>query len=899
MLWYQYAKNQLASELGVNLEQGLTTAEIKPRLLKYGENALPENEPDGWLKIFASQFKSPLIYILLACAIIVFLLGDKADAGIILVVVVTNAAIGAAQEGKAGKVFRSLKKLQATEATVLRDGAEEIIPESEVVPGDVLVLTEGQKIAADARVIFSYNLTVDESAFTGETGGILKKDQMLNEQRLPVSGQRNMMFKGTNILTGNGRALVAATGINTELGKISKSLLEPEQEIPLQKNIRLFSKVLIFIVSGLSFALFFLGLLLGREVKEMFSLVVSLAVSVIPEGLPLVLTVILASGVWRMSKRNALVKKLQAVEALGQAKVIAVDKTGTITENQMVVKSVFVAGKIYAISGNGYEAKGKAFLGDTEEKNNPNLSLAALIAGLASKATAQFNESARAYKVSGDPTEAAMAVLAEKLGQARDKSLDVYREEAEIPFDYKNKFRAVYYAREDKIFCAVSGAPEVLLKASTHILENGRARVITDKDKNEAENVLEDFSSKAFRVVAFGFKYLSKTQISNQLDGNLNDLVFGGFFGIEDAIRPEARAAVRQAQEAGVKVVMITGDLKTTAKAIAKEAGIFREGDIILTGSELIDLNEQALIAKLPKISVFARVTPEDKMKIIQAYKKAGLIIAMTGDGVNDAPSLVAADLGVAMGKIGTEVAKEAADIVLLDDNLGSIVAAIKEGRIMYQNIKKALQFLFSTSLGELFTIIAALVLQMPVLPILAVQILWLNLITDPLIGASLALEKEEDKIHTKQNKYFLDSPMIIHMAMVGTIMMCGALYLFNLYLPFGYARANTMALTVLAVFQWYNGLNCRFLNHSILHKRIFSNPYLWLSLGVNILLQIAAVYLPAIQKVLRTAPLGWQEWLLAFAFGLILIFAEEIRKAIFRIRYKKAQPLKSFDYAQ
>lgn len=857
------------------MDTGLTREEAQARFLKNGPNTLPESEPESWLEIFFSQFRSPLIYILLFCAAVVYWLGEVADASIIVVVVFSNALIGAIQEGKSNRVLRSLKKLTQAEAEVLRGGAEQIIPESEVVVGDLLVLSEGQKIAADCRVVSAYNLTLDESAFTGETGGVFKRDQVFSENALPVSGQRNMAFKGTNILTGNGRALVVATGINTELGKISKSLLEPEEEIPLQKNIRLLSSVIIYAIIFISAGLFGLGLLAGKSFREMFSLVVSLAVSIIPEGLPLVLTVILASGVWRMSKRNALVKKLQAVEALGQAKVIAVDKTGTITRNEMLVRQVYAGDRIISITGDGYKPEGRALVGGADELHNPDLKLAALIAGLASKATVQLDEKTGNYKVAGDPTEAAMAVLAEKLSQARDAQQKNYREVGEIPFDYKNKYRAVFYEHEDKVFCTVSGAPEVILKHSDHILENGKIKPLTETEKKRAETVLEEFSTKAFRVVAFGFKYQPKT---HPLD-NIKELVFGGFYGIEDTLRPEAKHSVAKAEKEGVRIVMITGDLKATAKAIAKEAGIFKEGDIVVTGSELAEMGEDALAEKLGQVSVFARVTPEDKLKIIKAYKKAGIIIAMTGDGVNDAPSLVAADLGVAMGRIGTEVAKEAADIVLLDDNLDSIVAAIKEGRVMYENIKKSLQFLFSTSMGELFVIVAALVFMLPI-PLTAVQILWMNLITDSLIAAALALEKEEpENHHLARSKYFLDRDTLIHIVMVAMIMTLGGLYVFHLYLPLGPTKAMTMALTLLCIYQWYNGLNCRFTQKSILNRRIFSNGYLWLSIAVNLALQFLAVYNPFMQKVLKTTALNWQDWVIAAGLGLSIVIADEIRK--------------------
>lgn len=886
MRWYQYNKTQLVQELGTNLSTGLSRLEAQARFLKFGPNVLPESEPDSWLKVFFSQFNSPLIYILLICAGVVYFLGETVDAGIILVVVVSNAIIGAVQEGKSSKVLRSLKKLSQAEATVLRDGVEQIIAETEVVVGDILILEEGQKVAADCRVVAAYNLTLDEAAFTGETGGVLKKDQVINEPDVPVSGQHNMVFKGTNVLTGNGRGVVVAVGLKTELGKISQSLLQPEEEIPLQKNIKLLSRLIIYAMGFISLGLLVLGLWSGKGFREMFALVVSLAVSIIPEGLPLVLTVILASGVWRMSRRNALVKKMQAVEALGQARVIAVDKTGTITRNQMVVKKVYTGGKIFSVTGDGYNPVGYAEIGGQKEEANPDLKLAALIAGLASKATVQLDEQSGTFKISGDPTEAAMSVLAEKLGLSRETQLQNYREVAEIPFDYKNKYRAVFYEREDKVFCTVSGAPEVVLKHCGHILENGRARPITDAEKKQAEAVLEEFSSNAFRVVAFGFKYQTKT---HPLD-NIKELVFGGFYGIEDTIRPEAKNSVLRAEEEGVKIVMVTGDLKTTARAIAREAGIFKEGDLVITGSELAEISQEELIAKLPKVSVFARVTPEDKMKIIRAYKQTGMVVAMTGDGVNDAPSLVAADLGVAMGKIGTEVAKEAADIVLLDDNLDSIVAAIKEGRVMYENIKKSLQFLFSTSMGELFVIVAALFFSLPV-PLTAVQILWMNLVTDSLIAAALALEKEEPENHRlSRPKYFLDRPVLTHIGLVAGIMTLGGLYIYQLYASLGSARAMTAALTLLCVFQWYNGLNCRFTQRSILNLRIFGNGYLWLAILVNLGLQLFAVYNPFMQKILRTVALSWQDWIVILGLGLVIVIVEEVRKLVFRVSLAKTK---------
>ncbi len=886
MHWYQYTKIQLESELKTNLQTGLKKPEVQKRLLEHGPNLLPEVPRPGWLKIFFRQFQSPLIYILLLCAGIVFYLGETVDAIIIFAVLLINALIGAVQEGRAGNMLASLKKLSSAEAAVLRGGEEVIVSEAEVVPGDVLVLKEGQKVVADARIIAMHNLSVDESMLTGESAAVHKKEGVLAEEGLPASGQHNVVFKGTAILSGDGQAVVVATGADTEMGKISRSLLLPEAEMPLQKNIKRLSRLIIYAVGVISVLLFGLGTLAGQEPGEMFALVVSLGVSIIPEGLPLVLTLILAHGVWRMSRKNALVKKMQAVEALGQANVIAVDKTGTITENQMVVKRLYAGKRIYSVSGNGYEPKGGVFFGEAPQNGLADVQQSALIAAICNKASVQFFQESGTYKVSGDPTEAAMLVFGEKLGIARETLLKSYTETAEIPFEYKNKFRAVFYEHEDKIFCAVAGAPEVVLKHSSFFLDNGLHREKTEQQQKLFEEAVEEFSQKGLRVVAFGFKILGK---SHPLD-NIDNLVFGGLWGIEDAVRPEAAKSVKAAQAAGVRVVMITGDLKATAKAIAKEAGIFQEGDEVLTGAELSGLSQPQLLKVLPKVSVFARFAPENKMAIISAYKSLGYTVAMTGDGVNDAPSLVTADLGVAMGRVGTEVAKEAADIILLDDNLGSIVTAIKEGRVMYSNIKKALQFLFSTSLGELLTVVFSLFLSLPV-PVSAVQILWLNLITDPLSGAALALEKEDGDVFKKNQgrfaKFFVDAEMLAHMALIGMTMAAGGIAIFKIYGPLGFVKAQTMALTLLAVFQWYNSLNCRFTHKSILNRRIFGNKYVWMSLGLNLALQVLAVHSVWFNRVLKTQPLALGEWVLVLVLGLSVIAVDEIRKLFIRLSRK------------
>lgn len=882
MFWYQYTKAQILNELNSDEKNGLSKTEVASRLLKFGPNQLLEASSESVFKIFFRQFENPLIYILFVCAVIVFYLNERVDAYIILAVLLFNAVIGFLQEDKSQKTLKSLKKLSEAESLLLRESKEVLVPEKEIVPGDILFLQEGEKITADSRIILSSSLSVDESALTGESGSVFKRDTPILEGNLPASGQHNMVFKGTAVLSGSAVAVVVGTGQQTEIGKISKALLGSDTEIPLQKNIKKLSRLIIFLVFIISIALFFLGISVGKPVREIFAVVVSLAVSIIPEGLPLVLTLILVSGVWRMSKKNALVKKLQAVEALGHANILAVDKTGTITKNEMVIKKLFLSGKIYQVSGSGYEPKGSISLaGIVQDKNSPDLNMAATIACLVSRAKVVYMESEGVFRVSGDPTEAAMTVFAEKFSQLKEELLQSYSEIAEITFDHKNKYHTIFYEHGEGIFASIAGAPESLLDVAGHILENGQSRKITAQEKNIIESSIEEFSAQGMRVVAFGFKHLNK---GHALD-NILDMTFAGLFAIEDSVRPEALQSIKLAKSAGLKVVMITGDHKVTAKSIAKEAGIFEEGDLIITGAELSQLNEKTLGEKLLKVSVFARVTPEDKMFIIRAYKNAGHVIAMTGDGVNDAPSLVAADLGVSMGKIGTEVAKDASDIVLLDDNLKSIVAAIEEGRVMYKSIQKALLFLFSTSLGELLTVVISLVLGMP-LPLLAVQILWLNLVTDPLIGAALAMDGKEpgllkDKI--KLPKYFLTKTMLVQMTVMGVVMALGSLFLFKEY-SFDYSKSLTMCLTILAVFQWYNGYNCEFMDKTIFSKAIFRNRYLIFALLGNFALQLFAVYSPFMQKVLKTTPLSLGEWLVILIFGLSIIAAEEIRKLVYRL---------------
>ena len=881
--WHTKSSTAVIEELHSS-ERGLSNAEAVLRLKQYGQNKLPEEKVDGIFTIFLRQFQSPLIYILVAASIVVFVIGEMVDGSIILAVLLFNAIVGTIQEGKAQNTLLALKKFIETKATSLRDDKEIIIPDTELVPGDILILQEGEKVPADARVIVSHNLKVDEAALTGESEPVHKTSE--REATGETVGQyKNIVCKGTNIVAGNGRAIVIATGSQTTIGAIASKIALVNTEIPLKGNIRYLSRLIIATVAIVSIVIFTLGIAVGKPVKDMFTTVVSLSVSIVPEGLPIVVTLILAMGVWRMSKRNALVKKLQAVEALGQASIIAVDKTGTITKNELVIQKVYVGEKIFDIGGVGYEPKGNISLNGRiiDSANHPELLLAGKIGAFCASARVMYSDEDKRFRISGDPTEAAMLVLSQKLGFHKE---DLERESkvlGEIPFDYRLKYHAMLHDVDIKNFLTSVGAPEVILELSNTIWSDGKRKELTSEERKKLESTFYKMSQEGLRVVAFAIDPDAGKTLKSE---KIRNLSFVGFYGMRDATRPEAASAIKKAELAGVKVVMITGDHKITAQAIAKEIGIWHEGDEVLTGSEIDAMSDTELSDRLKTVSVFARVNPEHKMRIIDAYRARGEVVAMTGDGVNDAPSLVAADLGVAMGNIGTEVAKEASDIVLLDDNLESIVSAIEEGRSIYKTIKKVILYLFSTSMGEVFSIIGALILGYP-LPILAAQIIWLNFVTDGFLDVSLAMEPKEkhllDGKFEKPNKYLVDKLMARRMVLMSLAMAIGTLFLFKNYYEADLAKAWTISLTVLAAFQWFNAWNCRSDSKSIFSMNPFSNKYLvWATVTV-ISLQLLAIYTPAMNTYLKTVPLNLSDWMLIVPVAILIVLVEEIRKVFYR----------------
>ncbi|MFZ2834612.1 MAG: HAD-IC family P-type ATPase [Candidatus Moraniibacteriota bacterium] len=881
--YYKKSVKDILEELNSS-EHGLNSAEVSKRFLKYGPNKLKEVKTENLFFIFLRQFQSPLIFILLFAAVVVFLTGESIDGFVILFVLFFNAIIGTIQEGKAQNIFLALKKFIKTSASVIREGKEYIISDEEIVPGDIIILRDGEKIPADARLISVESLQVEEAALTGESSSKFKIVSSIEKDSVQVSDQDNMVFKGTHVISGRGLAVVIATGGDTVIGDIAKKIIGIDEELPLKVEIRRFSRFIIYLVFVIDILLLVTGIFYGHSIKELLTTIVALSVSVIPEGLPIVVTLVLATGVWRMGKRNVLVKKLQAVEALGQTSIIAVDKTGTVTKNELTVKEIYIDGKIFKVKGVGYESVGEVEFNDEviEPLNHPELLMAGKIAALCSSANVAFDENLKIWKISGDPTEAATLILAEKIGFRRDDLEKEFLKFEEKPFDYELKYHSIVHHDGSDYLLSLIGAPEEILKISEKIWSPLENKILNKKEREKLEKVFLEMSAKGLRVVAFAMKkYEKKTNFFKNISP-----VFVGFFGIEDSLREEVREAVDHVESSGIKPVMITGDHKITAQKIAEEAGIFKQGDIILEGPEIESMTELKLAEQLEKVSVFARVSPLHKLKIINAYKLAGKTIAMTGDGINDALSLTSADVGVAMGKIGTEVAKEASDIILLDDNFGSIVNGVEEGRNIHVTIKRVILYLFSTALGETLIIVLAMFLGLPI-PLLATQLLWLNLVTDGFLDVALAMEPKGegllDKKYTQKQTSLIDRLMLIRMFSMAIPMAIGTLIVFNQYFQNDLQKAWTISLTLMAVFQWFNVWNCRSHTKSIFNSNPFSNKFLIGATSLVMVLQIFAVYNPFFQKFLRTVPLEFKEWVYIILISFSIIVIEEIRKLIYR----------------
>lgn len=869
---------------------GLTSAEAEKRAQQLGANTLPAARAPSFFAVFVRQFMNPLIFLLLGAAVVVFALRETLDGIIILTVLVCNAAIGALQEGRAHATLLALRKLTPRQTLVLRNGTATEVAESVLVPGDVVLLTAGDRVPADCRVIEARSLSVDESSLTGESVPVEKHHRPIRRVDTPLAEQHNMLFHGTVLTAGDAEAVVVAIGRDTALGKISSLVAEVDTEIPLAGDVRRLSRAILVTVLTVGVVLFGLGVLLGKPVREMFVTIVSLIVSVVPEELPIVLTLVLAAGVGRMSKRHALVKRLQAVEALGQTRVLAVDKTGTITANELTVVRAWADGSLYSVEGTGYATTGRIRSSGSGSGTAGVLRLARA-AALLSRAHITFHSDDQRWSVSGDPTEAALSVFAEKAGVTRDAIQKDMPLLADFPFQTDLQYRAAIHGTRAAATLFVSGAPEAVVAACRRVATESGPRPLDAAAKKKIATTIAALSRQGMRVIALAEKAHSGSTRTADVSG----LTLLGVVGMQDVLRPDVADDVRRAQLAGMRVCMITGDHRLTAEAIARDAGILRGRGGVLTGHEIDTMSEGELRRRVLAIQVFARVTPEHKMRIIQAFRQRGLVVAMTGDGVNDAPPLVAADLGIAMGRSGTEVAKEAADIVLLDDNLGSIIAAVEEGRDIFQKIQKTLLFQFSTAVSEMLLLLGALAVGLLTgtgLPLLPAQILWVNLVGDGILGIFFAYDPREpgllDGRWRRPGRYILELSHMPRMVLMAVVMAAGTLGIFLWAAPLGQVRAQTMAFVTLALYQWINAWNCRSRDRSLFTMNPFANASMLLATSAVIALQVVAMYTPWFQSILKTVPLTAKEWLVVFAAGSILLIAEEVRKAWVRISKKQ-----------
>ncbi len=882
--------------------EGLTEDEARARLEQYGPNAIAEEKgPSPWA-ILLAQILNPLVAILAIVAVVSLAIGHNGDAIVIGIVVLVNTAIGFSQEYRAERAIEQLKSRAAPKATVLRrpdpgqepDRAE--IPTADLVPGDVILLEAGDKIPADGRLLFASNLEVDESMLTGESTTVRKQVDPVAEQA-GVGDRKNLVYGGTAVTRGRGRAAVYGTGADTEVGRIATLLQETQEtEGPLQRQLGRLGRWLGFLAIGVSALTFTVGVLRGFGLQQMVTLALASAVSSIPEGLPAVMTVTLAVGVSRMARRHAIIRKLVSVDTLGAATVICTDKTGTLTTNEMTVQALRLPGRCINVSGSGYSREG-GFSEDGAEvdpSDDAQLRLALRIGALCNDARLTPDKGhGHDWELRGDPTEGALLVAAAKAGMDRGKLEAESPRVDEIPFESSAGYMVTFHeGNGDKPVAHVKGAPERVLARCKSALVDGDVQPLTDELRQEILEANEELAGQAMRVLALACSDLGGDGIdavkAELTDGNGN-LVFVALAGMMDPPRPEASASVADCRRAGIRVIMATGDHRATGEAIARSVGILRDGDKVLTGTDLDGMSDDQLDGVIEQVAVFARVSPEHKYRVVGSLRRQGHVVAMTGDGINDAPALRLAEIGVSMGITGTDVTQEAADMVLTDDNFASIVHAVEEGRTVFENVRKVVKFLIATNIGEDLTIIASLLL-LPngTLILTPVQILWVNLVTDGILDITLAMEPSEagvmDDPPRDRNMRIIDREILRNVVIVAVLMAAGTLLPFmGLLESRGHAYAQTMAFTTLAMFQVFNALNCRSRTRSVFQLGLLSNPYLLGSIALSVVLQVGANSLPWLERVLGTVPLRPRDWAMAVGIAVTVLIADEIRKVFTR----------------
>jgi len=874
--WHILSGGEICKELNVDPEKGLYDREVNRRLVEFGHNTLVIRKGVNPVFLFLGQFKDFMVMVLMVATLISGLLGEIADAVTILAIILINALLGFIQEFKAEKSMESLRSLAAPEATVLRNKSLLKIPASDLVPGDIVLVEAGDRIPADLRWLKTTNLRVEESALTGESQPVTKNAQALSEEYTPIAERKNMGFMGTVAVSGRGMGVVIATGMDTEMGVIAGMIQDArEEETPLQRRLAQLGKWLVTISMAVCFVVVVTGILQGESFYKMFFAGVSLAVAAIPEGLPAIVTVALAIGVQRMVKRQAIVRKLPAVETLGCATVICSDKTGTLTQNEMTVRRIYCDDQVITVSGQGYDPKGDYHGIDPYNDKGPIKDLLKCAAlcnnavltkkGLRVSGIFRGKNKESAWGIDGDPTEGALLVAAAKAGIWRESLERKEQRIAEIPFDSDRKRMTVLYKNKNEYKAYVKGAPDIILGLCTQELTRQGIVELTAKRREQILFINDEMASQALRVLALAEKNVREGEEDGEIESNL---VFIGLMGMIDPPRLSALKAIKVCQAAGIKPVMITGDHKLTAQAVARELGILKgPGSRVVTGDQLDRMTDEELRKSVMDISVFARVAPRDKLRIVRAFKENDQIVAMTGDGVNDAPAIKEADIGVAMGQTGTDVAKEASAMIIADDNFATIVAAVEEGRGIYDNIRKFIRYLLSCNLGEVLVMFLGTLVGLP-LPLLPIQILWVNLVTDGLPAMALGADGMDPEIMRrkprKPNESVFARGLGRKILIRGTMIGLGTLLVFiiGLWAGAGLLEARTMAFTTLVFSQLFHVFDCKSEEKGIFEVGIFSNPLLVIAVLISVTMQLSVIYLPVLQAIFKTAALVSWQWI-------------------------------------
>lgn len=896
--WHALQAAEAAASVKSDVSLGLAAEEAERRLERFGKNALPEASPRSALSVFAAQFKSPLIYLLLVAAGIALALGHVSDAAVIAVVVVLNATIGAFQEGRADRALLALRQLATHQARLVRGGKPLIASASQVVPGDLLLLEAGDAVCADARLLDGASLQIAEAALTGESAPVSKALHPL-AQETPLADRNNMVYAGTHVTAGRARALVVGTGLATEIGRIA-ALAEHtgETQTPLEQRVARFGRAIMLAAVAIFFAVLLIGHFRGVPNGEILMIGISQLVGVIPEGLPVAMTIALAVGVQRMAARKAVVRRLSAVETLGSTTVICTDKTGTLTRNEMTVVALYLpGGRELEVTGAGYSPSGefreKTAQGEDRVDPGTDATLRALLeAGVLCNDAelAGPDETGEAWTPVGDPTEVALVVLGIKAGIVPPDLRARAPRRAEIPFDAAAKLMATQHRVDGRDRVIVKGAPEVLLRLCGAVRRSGTDVALDGTLLRELEHAAQRMAGAALRVLAIAVVEDANIDGSASFSAFRGRAALLGLIGQIDPPRPEVKAAVASCQRAGIRTVMVTGDHKATAVAIARELGIARSGDAAVDGVELERMSDLELDRTAPRVSVFARVHPAQKLRIVGALQRQGEVVAMTGDGVNDAPALVKADVGVAMGLSGTEVAKEAAKIVIADDNFATIVAAVEEGRVVYQNIKKAVLHLFSTSMAEALVLLLAMLFGYAP-PFVAVQILWNNLVTEGVITVNLVMEPEEGnemrRAPIERGEPLLSRGFVLRVVLMMAAIATSALSWFVIRTAAGVpeAQVRTETFTLLAICEWYNVLNCRSSRRSAFTLDLLRNKWLLGGLLLGNVLQVLVVFWSPLGRVFYTVPFSLREVIALGVVGSLVLWVEELRKLIVRRR--------------